>query len=412
MRIPIHNISLWISIHALLLFAIRPVHTILRDGSTITGQIKHDVYILSWFFCVICITCFFLLYFRIKIQPINFSGYHRKIGFLRFFSIFLVWLLAWIFLARDRLDEGLLVLLFTPSYEYIHGSSTFLLNTMTMLVSFFVITSYFIKCSSFVALLTRIGLIIFGILAGVVTGSKTLSLYPIFILLLVHSIRNNGISLKIFSLALVAVVPVIVRIDEIRHYGLHVATDFTSNTFSFVSIFDALVDRFYGVDVVYAIVIAHIEQGKQYYFGESLLAFFYGFIPREFWENKPIISFGKIVAEEYLPYEFQGTGISAAPTVFGELFANFSFASFILIPVIAILFALHLRRVLGRVASNSFHFLTYYLISFTTLAFFLEVSIVGWLLQLIALYFGTYLLSLGCGLSMSGGKNLVKHVAH
>jgi len=406
-----HEISLWISFHALLLFLIRPLHTILRDGSTITGPLSYDVYIMAWLFCFFSIICFFLFYFKIKIPKLSLVGYHREISLFRFFGIFFIWLLAWIFLARDRLSEGLIVLLLAPSYEYIHGNSTFLLNTMTMLVSFFVITSYFIKCSFLVSFSIRIGLIIFGILLGVVTGSKTLALYPIFVLILIASIRNNGISLKIFMIVSIIISPIIMLLNEVRHYGIQSAAEFSLDKISFMSVIDNLVDRFYGVDVVYAIFVSHVEQGKQYYFGESLLALIYGFIPRTLWEDKPIISFGKIVADEYLPHEFFGTGISAAPTIFGELFANFSFISFVLIPFLAIIFALHLRRVLGRVACNSFHHLTYYLISFTTLAFFLEVSIVGWLLQLIALYSGTYLLNLGFTVSMRRGKRQEQFMA-
>jgi hypothetical protein len=336
----------------------------------------------------------------IKFPTNAFEGLPKKISLIRFILTFFVWFVIWLLLASERLSGGLEDLLLSSSSEYLHGNSTFLLNTVTMLIVFFVINTYNLTCGYKVSLVLRTVLIIFGLLTGVVTGSKTLALYPLFILILIFSYKNRGIPVTWLSLLFLIVAPIISILNEIRHYGIGGLTEVSDSGTSFGGVFfNAFIERYYGTDIVYAILRAHIEQGKTYYYGESLFSFFYGLIPRALWADKPIISFGKIVSDEYLPDVFHGTGISAAPTIFGELFANFSFASLVLIPFVALLFANHLRSILIKIKQGSSHNLSYFLIAFTTLAFVLEASIVGWVMQLLIIYFATYILSKGCGQS-------------
>jgi len=398
MRIKFHSITIWIVVHSLLLFLVRPISTLIQNGSIITGHFDSRFYIVSWVYTSICITVFLYFFSLIKVPKNLFQGKQKAIAFSRFFFTFLLWLVTWLFLASDRLSGGIEELLLSSSSDYIHGSSTFLLNTATMLIAFFVINSYYIDCSQKTAIAIRIFLVLFGIVTGLITGSKTLSLYPIFILLLVYSCNHKGIPVSWLCILLVIIAPIVSILNEIRHYGLGGIDAIADEPAPFGSVlFNAFIERYYGTDIVYTIMRAHIEQGKPYYWGESLMAFFYGFIPRFVWDDKPIISFGKIVSEEYLSPVFAGTGISAAPTVFGELFANFSFPSIILIPIAALLLRRHLRLVQQKIQKGSNHNLTYYLISFTTIAFFLEASIVGWVMQLIIIYVSTYILSKGCG---------------
>ena len=46
-------------------------------------------------------------------------------------------------------------------------------------------------------------------------------------------------------------------------------------------------------------------------------------VPRQLWEDKPIVSFGKVFGETYLGEHFAGTGVSASATIVGEGYLNF-----------------------------------------------------------------------------------------
>ena len=400
MKIKFHSITMWIVVHGLLLFLIRPISTLIQHGSNITGSFNVNLYVFCLVFTTICIGTFFYFFSLIKLPPDPFKGVQTRIKTYRYLGTFIIWLLIWFLLARDRMAGGFEELLLASSSDYIHGNSTFLLNTVTTLITFFVINSYYLNCNLVTSTAIRFILILFGLLTGIVTGSKTLALYPIFILILIYSCKNRGVPASWIAILSLVIAPIITLLNEIRHYGLGGLDSVASEKAPLGSVFfNAFIERYYGTDIVYAIIRGHIDQGKSYYWGESLMSFFYGLIPRAFWENKPIISFGKIVSEEYLPPVFSGTGISAAPTVFGELFANFSFGSLLLIPFAALALKYHLRVVHLKIQNGSNHYLTYYLISFTTIAFFLEASIVGWVMQLIILYISTYFMSKGCGKS-------------
>jgi hypothetical protein len=120
-----------------------------------------------------------------------------------------------------------------------------------------------------------------------------------------------------------------------------------------------------------------------YQLGGTIWPLFVAWIPRQLWEDKPIISFGKIFAEEYLGEFFSGTGTSASPTLLGELYLNWHIPGILvgaLLSGIAIRFvyAYFIRRQFG--APAVFVYSQIFLSLFT----FWEASIAGLLAGVIS----------------------------
>ena len=406
MRVRLHSIWLWIGVHAALLFLVRPLQTLITGRSNLINDLDPALYIYVWLFCAVSLGTFLFAFRCVKLPVISLQADGEKIGLLRFLVAWMVWFAVWAVLLRSRFESGDLLLLLESSNDYIHGKSIFLLNTMTTLMGFFIIKSYSLDTRPTVKLLIRWTLIIFGVAAGVVSGSKTLALIPFFIVILYRSILKDGYSVAWVASGMAVVLPIVAVLNVARSGGLLSVDRFFARDGFFSQIIPMVVERFYGVDVVYQIVLHHTSMNKLYFYGQSLLQIVFAFIPSAMWADKPVISFGKVVSEEYLPAHFYGTGISAAPTIFGELFANFSWASLIVVPFLGYLFGVHIRSVLLRAGASRKHYLEYYLISFTTLAFILEVSIVGWIVQLIGIYVGIFLLNF---LTTAGWSNFFKY---
>lgn len=392
--------------HAALLFLIRPMQTLLTGRSNLIVELDVGLYFAVWLFTLLCVGIFFVAMRSVKFPEFSATNQIGRVSKGRFFAALGIWFIIWVLLVRSRFQEGDLSLLLESSSDYIHGKSIFVLNTVTMLLGFFIVKSYALESSSKFRIVLRWFLIILGVAAGVVSGSKTLALYPFFIVLLYRSVSGDGFSAAAVGTVLLVLLPVITLLNVVRHDGIgSIGQTITSGDF-FLEIIPAVLERFYGTDIVYEIIRHHSFMNKEYFYGQSIVQMIYAFIPSALWPDKPVISFGKIVSDEYLPPIFHGLGISAAPTVFGELFANFSYASVIALPFFAYGFGRHLRAVMSKLHFAKLHYLEYYLVSFTTLAFVLEVSIVGWIVQLMAIYFGVYGLNKLITVSWS---NLSKH---
>ena len=92
--------------------------------------------------------------------------------------------------------------------------------------------------------------------------------------------------------------------------------------------------RFYGIDSL-AIIIRDTPEAMDFQLGRTIYPLFVAWIPRQIWEDKPIISFGKIFAENYLGASFSGTGISGSPTLLGEAYLNWHVAGMLLVTFLA-----------------------------------------------------------------------------
>jgi len=408
MKIRLHSIKLWIAVHALLLFFIRPLQTLITGHSNLIEDLDRGVYIAVWVFTLVALALFLAGLGRIRFPRYHAAEEEKKIGLGRFFTVLAIWFAVWLMLLRSKFSGFDMAALLDSSDEYIHGKSIFLINTVTLLIGFFIVKSYSLRCPAMLRFCIRWFLVVLGLAAGVLSGSKTLALYPCFIILLHRSIVKDGFSAWRIGAIIAFLMPLLALMNIVRHGGVMSIGDALTGAEFFETIIPAVVERFYGVDVIYEIVRHHTLLNKEYFYGQSLMQIVYAFIPSSLWADKPVISFGKIVSEEYLPAVFHGLGISAAPTIIGELFANFSWASVILLPFLGYGFGRHMRNVTSKFNDVSSHYKEYYLIAFTTLAFILEVSIVGWVVQLIASYIGAYLLN---ALMNFGKTNISKHLA-
>jgi hypothetical protein len=79
--------------------------------------------------------------------------------------------------------------------------------------------------------------------------------------------------------------------------------------------------RFYGIDSL-TLIVRDTPATMDYQYGQTIYPLFVAWIPRQIWEDKPIVSFGKVFAEEYLGDFFAGTGVSGSPTLLGEAYLN------------------------------------------------------------------------------------------
>lgn len=141
-----------------------------------------------------------------------------------------------------------------------------------------------------------------------------------------------------------------------------------------------LMARFYGIDSL-TLLIRDTPKVMDYQLGGTIWPLFVSWIPRQFWEDKPIISFGKIFAEEYLGDFFYGTGTSASPTLLGELYLNWHILGILfgaLLSGIAIrsVYTYFIRRQFG--APAVFIYSQIFLLLFT----FWEASIAGMLAEI------------------------------
>jgi hypothetical protein len=79
--------------------------------------------------------------------------------------------------------------------------------------------------------------------------------------------------------------------------------------------------RYTGIDSM-TFIVRDTPYVMDYQYGKTVIPLIYSWIPRQLWENKPIISFGKIFGETYYSEFFAGTGIAPSPTILGEAYLN------------------------------------------------------------------------------------------
>jgi oligosaccharide repeat unit polymerase len=397
-KIPLHDIRLYIVMHGILLFLLRPYLTYKNGPNVITGLIHDDFYFISF---VIGIVAFLIMLITVlntnnKGQDSSFYLCVSQIKFIRFVFVFFLWLTFYIAFNIDRLKLGLFELMFQPQVDFIQSNSTFISNSLTGIYPIFIIAAFSIDIKKKTKLLTIIFLVLFALPIGIISGSKSLVLNPLFLLLLRYSARNKGLSLMPLFMIMIIGVPIFASLELVRHEGLIGLTNFFSSkndNFQLDNVLLVATNRFYGTDILYSIIYYHESLNRPFLLGSSLLGLVFFIVPRALWENKPIISFGKVVSDQYLGSEFWSTGISAAPTWVGELFANFGYFSIIFYVLSVFLVMRHISRCYSSRA-RAWKKVYYYPIAFTTLCFFQEASIAGWILQLLTFAFLCYLFSI------------------
>lgn len=380
----LHDIRIMIVVHAVLLFILRPFYTLYNGPNFITSVIDMEYYILS---IIICIIGFLIVIFQVKNinLPVQLD---RKIdlsvSIYRFYAVFFVWLLILFVSLQSRLDEGLINAILNPQNTYLHSDKSFIPNSVTALGGFFILAARHIDGSKVTKWVTALLILVPISVAGFISGSKSLAFYPIFLALWMWSRQNGGI--RYYYIILIVVVYSVFQIfmDYYRHIGSEqgfrelveiIISDQNNN------IIESIVSRYYGTDIFYRIYLYHSSINNDFLYGSSIFSIVFIVIPRAFWLEKPVISFGKIVSENYLDDTFWGTGISAAPTWLGELYANFGYVSLPLYALSVWLIFKHIKVCTSEKAAvwqGQF----YFPLAFATLAFFQEASIVGWIVQL------------------------------
>lgn len=407
-KIPLHDIKLYIILHGVLLFILRPYLTFNKGENVITGRIIDNYYNIAFFLGLVAFLTMLLMVLKIKTigQRLLFTSIVSSITLNRFLLVFSLWFFIYLLLNMNRFNNGFIELLLRSQSDFIHSNNNFISNSITGIYPIFILASFSINVSKYKKVLILLILILFAIPIGMMSGSKTLVVNPLFLLMLRFSAIKNGVSLFfILGLTLIGL-PLFASLELLRHEGLiGVLSHFSdSDFFEIENILTFSTNRFYGTDVIYSIVNHHEYLNHPYLFGASLMGIVYFIIPRFLWSEKPIISFGKVVSENYLGPEFWSSGISAAPTWIGELFANFSYFSF---PIYVLSLYLILRHIKNccSINSSAWKKVYYFPIAFTTLSFFQEASIVGWFLQLFVFAILTYFFSI----LFHGISNTKKH---
>jgi oligosaccharide repeat unit polymerase len=163
------------------------------------------------------------------------------------------------------------------------------------------------------------------LILGVLSGSKALFLSPIISAMILHHYLKNKIRIKSFLYlgALVIIIIPIFNIYRSIKSGVIIADLFQGNAFQLNSEFMIrhTMARFYGIDSL-TLIVRDTPSLMEYQLGNTIWPLLVAWIPRQLWEDKPIISFGKIFSENYLGEFFGDTGVSASPTILGELYLN------------------------------------------------------------------------------------------
>lgn len=397
-KIPLHDIRLYIIMHGILLFLLRPYLTYKNGANVITGMINNNLYFISFVIGIVAFLIMLIIVFNTKSkgQDSSFFVSVSSIKFSRFILVFFLWLVLYVAFNIDRLRLGLFELMFQPQVDFIQSNSTFISNSLTGIYPIFIIAAFAISTKRKLKLLIIIVLIFFALPIGIISGSKSLVLNPLFLILLRYSAKKRGLPLVPLLIIMIIGIPLFASLELVRHEGLIGLVSFFSSkndSFQLDNVLLVATNRFYGTDILYSIIYYHQHLDKPYLFGSSLLGLVFFIVPRALWENKPIISFGKVVSDEYLGSEFWSTGISAAPTWIGELFANFGYISLLLYLLSVLLIMRHISRCYSS-SSRAWKKVYYFPIAFTTLCFFQEASIAGWILQLLTFGFLCYFFSI------------------
>jgi oligosaccharide repeat unit polymerase len=222
------------------------------------------------------------------------------------------------------------------------------------------------------------------------SGSKSILIAPLFIYFVIYNYkirRVNFLKLLIFPFIVLLITPIF---NDIRVF---------EGIFSFENLLDSinsiytnniiylknLMERFYGIDSL-TIIIRDTPTIMDFQYGATITPLIYAWIPRFFWEDKPVISFGKIFAETYLSEFFANTGVSASVTIIGESYLNFHILGVV---TILFMFGLISNRIYIWLKRSNFNNLQLFIYSqiFFYIVSFWEANIAGYFAERISFIF-------------------------
>lgn len=336
----------WASAYFLLLFAIRPIYD-LTLGSEILGSTPFD---------------------QDTLQAFNLGLLYALLGFLAFLTGYYskanIWLasklpnlpshwdsqrlnMAWpTLLGLGIISHFLLVRSFGGWDQYIcnkqhtltaPGQGYLLLGVSLLSIAYTFTLTHSLSTGKRIYIIHALWLpLLLGI--GFFSGSKGAFLMPILIAIVAtHYLSKRIRFLHILWLFLIA----FLSFPIFNNYREHscTATDAAKKAPASItaesqhpveSLARHAMSRFYGIDSL-TVIVRDTPEVMEFQHGKTILPLVVAWIPRQIWEEKPTISFGKVFAEKYMGKLFSNTGISASPTTLGEAYLNWHLPGLILI---------------------------------------------------------------------------------
>ena len=161
---------------------------------------------------------------------------------------------------------------------------------------------------------------------GFFSGSKTAFFVPVLVFLISFHYLKKVMRVRQFFGFLVLVFMLMPIFNLYRQHSDVIDLDAVREIqLADESIYQVFVrhgmSRFYGIDSL-ALIIRDTPRAMDFQYGSTVWPLFVAWVPRQVWENKPIISFGREFADIYMPEYFAGSGTSASPTLIGEGYLN------------------------------------------------------------------------------------------
>lgn len=324
----------WAAGYFALLFVLRPLYDLIL-GSEFLGEQPFDLateesFNLGLLYAFLSF-CFFLLgyYSRIGVNasryvpslPERWSPYKVKVGI-----IFLLGLGIFSYILLIESFGGWNYYSSNKSETLTAGGQGYLLFGVSLVLVAFSLNLTNALHSRRRNNLLLVFLLIILLVMGFFSGSKSSFLMPVVVLLVSFHYLRRAIRVRQivgFALVVFMLFPVF---NIYRQYSDGINLEAVGDEqIAEGHLFELLVrhgmSRFYGIDSL-AIIIRDTPSVMDYQYGDTISPLFVAWIPRQLWEGKPTISFGKEFAERYMPEFFEGTGTSASPTLLGEAYLN------------------------------------------------------------------------------------------
>lgn len=380
MKFKLHDIRFIIILHLILLFLVKPIFTVNEGYSNLVDEIDFADYKYVWLYCALsAVLCITILLWRTSGVVVLLENLFIQLRFswVAICKVTIVWLL------------GLLLIFhfIGPSVQHVDGMSYGVKLYLHFPFAILILLLRLNCNSKWFRNILVFAIIGYGITLGALTGSKTLALLPFFIILICYSLNNRGIKIEYIIITGMAMLPFYLAIDDIRSGKDLADLELISRMNLYLYIRD-FIDRYYGVDVVYAIY-DHVKTYNPDNI-DSLSQFFYSFMPSIFVDDKPNISFGLYVSDVYLGARFKGTGISASPTLIGELYANFGYVCFLVYAIFLLILRIFYLNAFKLNSKISKFNVVFFISSYPTISFFNEGALSAWLSTVVIQYAITF----------------------
>ncbi|MHA1291719.1 MAG: O-antigen polymerase [Promethearchaeota archaeon] len=249
------------------------------------------------------------------------------IGFISYFILFKY--IGGFFYYLTHKSEALTI----PGTSYINFGVAFL-NYSFLIGLIFALKFKKLRKTTFLFLLPII------LTMGFIRGSKAALLGPILAAIIIFHYLKKPLKLKHIFLFLLFVILAIPILDVNRGAknlsNISKAFLVYSNPIKPITIF---MNRFHDMDsMIY--IVRDTPGVMDYQLGKTIAPIFVSWIPRQLWENKPTIAFGRVFGETYYKEFFGGTGTVPSATIIGEAYINYHVAGMV---GISLLFGILLR---------------------------------------------------------------------